>query len=392
MDSIKQVKEVMTSRQRIRMAFDHKEGDRIPLDLAATGSTGIMGSSYQNLRAYLKLPKKPSKVWDIMQQLVLIDEDVLVLIGADARQALNKPSSKWSLNIIKEGPDYKYIDEWGIGWRMPIKTGHYFDMYLNPLKDVQTIKEIEKYCWPNGADLARAEGVADEAKRLYEQTGAAITIRPMCAGIFDMTCWLFGFEQCMMNVALDIKLVDAVMEKVTDIKCAYWEMVLPIVGQYIDMAMECDDLGSQRGPLINPKTYEKHIKPLHTRLLNTIRKNTNAAIYFHSCGSIMDFLPGLIESGIQVLNPVQVSAANMGTRVLKKRFGKDITFWGGGCESQRILWRGSVQEVRDEVKRRIEDLAPGGGFVFAQVHNIQDGVPPQNLVAMWETFKEYSKY
>ncbi|MHB8276677.1 MAG: uroporphyrinogen decarboxylase family protein [Candidatus Humimicrobiaceae bacterium] len=392
MNIFKKSKKTITSRQRIQTAFAHKEGDCIPLDLAATGSTGIMGDVYQNLRDYLNLPKKPSQVWDIVQQLVLVDGDIRERINTDAQQVYIKPPSGWSLDMVTNNHDYKFIDEWGIGWRMPIKTGHYFDMYINPLKDVQSIKEIEKYKWPDGSDLARVEGVAEEAKQIYEKTGSAITFGPMCAGIFDMAAWLFGYEQCMINLASDIKLVDAVMEKVTDVKCMFWETVLPIIGAYIDMVMECDDLGGQNGPLINPKIYEKHIKPLHTRLLSTIHKHTDAAIYFHACGSIMEFLPGLIESGIQVLNPVQVSAANMDTKVLKKRFGKDITFWGGGCETQKILWQGTVQEVRDEVKRRIEDLAPGGGFVFSQVHNIQNGVPAKNLMVMWETLAEYGIY
>jgi len=392
MGTNKQKNELITSRQRIKTAFEHREGKKIPLDLSATGSTGIMARPYQDLREYIGLARKPSKIWDTIQQLVIVDEDLLLHIGADARQVLLRPSNKWKLKIIKDDKDYKFIDEWGICWRKPIKSGHYFDMYLNPLKEVQSIKEIEDYSWPNGADIGRVEGIDKEAKDLYKKTGAAITLGPVCPGALDMASWLFGHEKCMINIATNIKLVDAVMEKITDIKCAYWEMALPIVGPYIDMVMECDDLGSQRGPMINPKIYENHIKPLHKRLLSTIRKYSDAAIYFHSCGSIIDFLPGLIESGIQVLNPVQVSAANMDTKVLKKLFGKDITFWGGGCDSQKILWSGSVYEVREEVKRRIEDLAPGGGFIFAQVHNIQNGVPPQNLIAMWDTFAEYSKY
>lgn len=382
----------MTHRERLQKALAHEEADHIPLDLNGTGSTGICGRAYQCLRQYLGLPERPLKIWHVMQQLADVDEDFLSYLKVDTRHIVPNAPTGWNLEITERDGSWYYTDEWGIGWRMPIVSGHYYDMYSNPLRDAETIQDVERHNWPNPTDPARFAGLAEKAKQLYEQTGAAITFGPMCAGIFDMAAWLCGYEKCMMDIACNIKLVQAIMENVTDIKCKYWETTLPIIGSRVDMVMECDDLGGQYGPLFNTNIYEQYIKPLHKRLLGTIRKHTDAAIYFHSCGSIYDFLPGFIECGVQVLNPVQVSAAKMDTKVLKKEFGKDIVFWGGGCETQTILWRGTVQEVRDEVKRRIDDLAPGGGFVFAQVHNIQDGVPPENLMAMWETWSEYGKY
>lgn len=385
-------KDTMTSRERVNCALAHKEADRIPLDLNGTGSTGILPEAYQQLRDYMKLEKKPTKIWHVMQQLAEVDEDLLCRLGVDVRRVDPGNPSNWTLKIEEQDGYNTYTDEWGIGFRMPIEGGFYYDMYKFPLSGAETIADIESYDWPDPTDPARFESMAESALAQHESTGAAITAGVMCPGALDMACWMMGHEQCMMTIACNMKLVEALMEKVTELKCQFWETALPLIESKVDVVMECDDLGGQFGPLINPKIYRQYIKPLHKRLCDVIRKYTQKPIYFHACGSVKEFLPDLIECGINCLNPVQVSAADMDTKDLKKEFGKDITFWGGGCESQKILWSGTRQEVRDEVKKRIEDLAPGGGFVFSQVHNIQNGVPPQNLVAMWEAFAEYGQY
>lgn len=381
-----------TPRERVRAALAHKEPDRIPLDLGATGSTGICGHAYHALRKHMGLPDKPLKIWHVMQQLAQIDEDLLGPLGVDVRTLSSDPMGAGELEIFEKDGFYNYIDEWGIGFHMPIENGHYYDMYHHPLANAETIRDVERHNWPDPTELTRYEGLAEAAKKMYEETDVAITFASYGAGQFDMLNWLCGLEQGMMNLASNLELSLAIMEKVTDLKCQYLETTLPMVAPYIDVVMECDDLGCQNGPLFSPKTYHQYIKPMHTRVFDTIRKHTDATIYFHSCGSVTDFLPGLIESGVQALNPVQVSAANMDTKMLKREFGKDIVFWGGGCDTQKILWQGTTQQVRDEVKRRIDDLAPGGGLIFAQVHNIQNGVPPENLIAMWESWKEFGKY
>ena len=174
----------------------------------------------------------------------------------------------------------------------------------------------------------------------------------------------------------------------------YWERALALVGPNVMMVSEADDLASQDRCLVSRELYLKLIKPRHTRLFSFIKKEAQVPvrIFYHSCGAVAPLIPDLIESGIDILNPVQVSAAGMDTARLKKEFGKDLTFYGGGVDTQQVLPRGTPQQVRDEVKRRIDDLAPGGGFIFNTVHNIQADVPPQNIVAMWETLQEHGVY
>ena len=174
----------------------------------------------------------------------------------------------------------------------------------------------------------------------------------------------------------------------------YWEHALKLVGQNVMIVSEADDLASQNRLLIAPEIYRKLIKPRHARLFSFIKKQAAVPvkIFYHSCGAVSPLLPDLIESGIDILNPVQVSARDMNTRELKRQFGRDLTFYGGGIDTQRVLPRGTPGEVRDEVRRRIDDLAPGGGFIFAAVHNIQADVPPENILAMREALQEYGVY
>jgi len=172
----------------------------------------------------------------------------------------------------------------------------------------------------------------------------------------------------------------------------FFEDFLASVGKYIQVVVGGDDLAMQEGPLISLDLYRKLIKPRQKELFSFIKKRTAAYLFYHSCGSVSQFIPDLIEVGVDILNPVQVSAKNMDTHRLKKEFGHEISFWGGGCDTQKILSFGKPEEIKGEVKRRIRDLTPGGGFVFTQVHNIQPGVPPENIVAMFEAASEYGRY
>jgi uroporphyrinogen decarboxylase len=182
------------------------------------------------------------------------------------------------------------------------------------------------------------------------------------------------------------------MERVLEVKLAWWGAILPELGDAVDVVGEADDLGGQTTPLFAPRTYRELVKPLHAELFAFIRARTRAKVFFHSCGAIRELLPDLVEIGVDVLNPVQVSATGMETAALKRDFGRDLVFWGGGVDTQRILGGGSPDEVRAEVRRRVADLREGGGFVFAAVHNVQPNVPPGNLVAMWETWREEAAY
>lgn len=382
----------MTHRERLRTALAHQEPDHVPYDLGSMGATGIMGPAYQRFRQYLGLPEKPVRIWNVMTQLADCDEDLLQSLHVNVRRLPQGGPSKWKLEIVKQDGLKSYVDEWGITFCMPAEGGFYFDPRGHPLASAETVEDIERYPWPDPADPARFEGMVEQARRIVGTTGAGVSARALCPGALEIGQWLRGFDTFMMDLALNPDLAQALIEKITDLKIAYWDALLPQVKDWVDVVGESDDLGHQCAPLISLETYRKFLKPAHTRIFSAIRQHTDAPIFFHTCGSVYNFLPDLIEAGINILNPVQVSAAKMDTKILKREFGDVLTFWGGGCDTQRILPRGTLQEIRDEVKRRIDDLAPGGGFVFTPVHNIQADIPPENIMAMWEAWWEYGAY
>ena len=232
-----------------------------------------------------------------------------------------------------------------------------------------------------------------EVERLSKKGEFATVLAAGDAGIFERALWIRGFEDFLTDLVASPSLATSLLDMLTEMHIKYWDKALDAMGGLVQVVVEADDLGTQNKPLISPKIYRKYLKPRHKKVFSFIKKKApNVYIFFHSCGSIYDLIPDLIESGIDILNPVQVSAAKMDTKRLKKEFGNEITFWGGGCDTQRILPYSAPQEVRDEVKKRIDDLAPDGGFIFNTVHNIQADVPPENIMAMWETLQEYGKY
>ena len=213
------------------------------------------------------------------------------------------------------------------------------------------------------------------------------------AGILEMALRLRGFEQLFMDFVLDPELVCGLLDRIVEIKSVFWQEALEQVGDEVLVAIEADDLGTQNSLLISPDMYRQYVKPRHKKLFSFIKsKAPHIKVFLHSCGAVKPLIPDLIEAGVDILNPVQVSASNMDTKVLKKEFGDVLTFWGGGVDTQRVLPFGTPHEVREEVKRRIDDLAPGGGFVFNTIHNIQADVPPENIEAMLETLERYGKY
>ncbi|MBI5117123.1 hypothetical protein HZA56_11670 [Candidatus Poribacteria bacterium] len=236
-------------------------------------------------------------------------------------------------------------------------------------------------------------GLREEAQRLRD-TGCAVVFSLYGLGLFDMALLLHGIEDTLVDMMLNPALMEDLFDRINGFQMQLWERVLETVGGNIDVCLHSDDLGTQNGPMFSPELYRKLLKPRHTKLFSHIKKTakTEVKVLLHSCGSIRAIIPHLIETGIDALNPIQVSAARMDTKDLKREFGKELSFWGGGIDTQDVLPHGSPAQVKDEVKHRIEDLAPGGGFVFTAVHNVQADVPPENLRAMWETFQEHCRY
>jgi len=383
----------MNSRERLDMALNHKEPDRVPSDLGGTVLSSINHNVYGRLRKQLGLPDVEVRLADIVQQVAVVDDDVRAVLKVDVRDVAPRSSANFNIGIKDDMPDYTYFyDEWGIGWKMPKVGGLYYDMFHHPLKGEITQGDIDRYPWPDPAAPARFNGLRERARYAAEVEKQGVIIGGLCAGIMEMVSWMRGFEDYFLDFAGNTKLMEYFLDKMVDLKMAYWERALEEGGDYVSAVVEADDMAGQNGMLISPRTYRNVVKPRHKKLFDFIKSRTRAKVFFHSCGAVRSAIPDLIEAGIDILNPVQVSAAGMDSAELKRDFGRDISFWGGAVDAQNVLQTGGVQQVKDDARRRIEDLAPGGGFVFAPIHNIQHNVPPENVVAMWQTLHEYGTY
>ena len=384
----------MNSRQRVQLALAHKEADRIPFDLGGTVLTSIHVNAYRNLRRYLGLPEKEVAVMDVFQQIAVVDDDVRRRLCCDARNVAGRSSATFKIEIDEESiPDYRFFhDEWGIGWRMPKDGGFYYDMFHHPFALSNDVEDIKKYPWPNPTDPARFTGLAESARYVAEELGEPVILGGLAAGFVELAAWTRGFAKFYPDLVTNLEWMTYLMDTIIDLKLAYWEVALPLVGDYADVVQEADDLAGQFSLLINPETYRKIIKPRHKKIMDFIKARSKAKIFFHSCGAIREIIPDMIEVGIDIINPVQVSAVGMESGALKRDFGKEMTFWGGLVDTQGVFTSGTPAQVRDDVRRRIDDLGPDGGFIAAAVHNIQANVPPENIMAMWETLQEFGVY
>ena len=393
-------RETWTSRTRVEAALNHREPDRVPFDLGATVVTGMHEKAYRRLRRHLGLAEAAVEIEDPIQQLACIHDDVKDRLNVDVYGIKPGPPHGFAPALWSENGYDKMRDEWGIEWWMPQEGGFYYDMRGHPLADIGSVGELARVKsglvrpFPDPLDPGRYEGFAQRADDLVNTRQVACILGANVAGIFEMATWLRGCENYYRDLLANRPPAEALLDAVCEIKMEYWARALELVGENVTMVHEGDDLAGQDRLLIAPELYRDFLKPRHTRLFEVIRKHaaTDVKIFYHSCGAVAALIPDLIESGIDILNPVQVNAADMDTRRLKRLYGKEITFYGGGVDPQRVLPRGTPAEVRAEVRRRIDDLAPGGGFIFATVHNIQADVPPENIEAMWETLQEFGVY
>ena len=381
----------MNSRDRVRLALDHREPDRVPFDLGGTGLSTIHVTAYRNLRYHLGLLELEPEVAFLPEQLVRVDEDLAQRLEADIRPVLPGTASSFEYDFRDEGGYEAYTDEWGIGWRMPKEGGFYYDMYQHPLVAAQSLEEMKAHPFPDPLDDGRFAPLREQAEAAVA-TGKAVALAGPCAGIAEVYSWLRGYEEYYVDLARHGDWVGYMLDRLVEFKSAYWERALGEIGDLVDVVVEADDLGSQHSLLMSPRTYRQVIKPRHERLFSFIRAQAPVKVFFHSCGAVRRLIPDLIEAGIDILNPVQISAADMDLRELKREFGRDLVFWGGGVDTQGVLGTASPAEVKDHVRQNIEALAPGGGFVFATVHDIQANVPPENVMAMWEALQQYGSY
>jgi uroporphyrinogen decarboxylase len=382
----------MTPRERIIQSLNHQEPDRIPIDLGATIVSSIVKKSYIELKRHLGLPDEEIKMLDYVQQLPYLQDDLLRRFEVDFRLVQLPSATTTGVDIFEDGNYFAFIDRWGSKLHMPKKDGLYFDWVDFPIKEA-TMAALDAYRWPTPDPEEVNAELGRQAKQLYENTGYALVGSAVIGGgIFEQPARVMGMQNFLMALLTEPAFADRLMGTITDIYIESCSRYLDHVGPYIQVFTYWDDLAGQDGWMINPSLYRKLIKPKQKRLVESIKKKTNAKLFYHSCGATRELIPDLIEIGFDILNPVQISARGMDTRQLKADFGKEIVFWGGGVDTQRVLPFGTPAEVIDEVRRHIDDLAPGGGFVFAAVHNIQAFVPPENIVAAFDTARSYGRY
>jgi uroporphyrinogen decarboxylase len=380
------------SWSRVKAALEHREPDRVPFDLGGTETSGIHRIALRNWLSYNGLLGREPPVFSLATQSGTVEEEVARRFAVDVR-CLRARLPAGEPQPVVDGGSRVFQDEWGIRWRMPLDGGLYYDIASHPLAGFGTVREIEGYRWPDTGAASRYASLQQDAQALAAAGRPALVLERHTGGIFETSWWLRGLENLLLDLAAGPRLAEALLHKVLEHKLLYWDRALQQAGDRVLVAAEADDLATQSGLLMSKEMYRRYLKPLHRQLFAFIKgKAPGVRLFYHSCGAIRELIPDLIETGVDILNPVQVSAAGMDTRALKREYGRDLVFWGGGVDTQRILPCGSPEEVREEVKRRIGDLAPGGGFVFSAVHCIQSDVPPQNIQAMWETLQSCGAY
>ena len=382
------MKKEMTSRERVLAALSHKEPDRVPIDLSQAGGDGITLRAYENLIKHLGLPPRQIRVETKSSQTARPDEDVLERFRVDFRRLdLGSPDGFKDLPVGEDG----YRDEFGLVRRRP-KDGFYYDLVASPMAEIDTIAGIGNFAWPNPDDPGRYRGLRERAEKLHKETDYAVILQVNCS--FFLRCAeLRGWENFYVDLAGDPDFAKALMNRYLDYRLRIAERALEEVGDNLDVVLvSTDDFGMTDRPIISPEMFRELIKPIMKRMFDFFKERTPAKRFFHTDGAVYPLLQDFVDLGVEALNPVQVSAAGMGdTAKLKREFGSSLAFWGA-VDTHRVLPYGSPAEVREEVRRRIVDLGPGGGYVLCSVHNIQPEVPPENVVAMFDAAYELGRY
>ena len=411
----------MNGRERLLAAMNHKEPDRVPRDLGATPSSGISAIAYNRFVRHMGWKAGPARIYDVVQQLaqpadVVLDQcniDVL-----DAGRAFNAEESRWKAAKLSDGSD-SFIPAWfdpkpqpdgGMAVfsqgrmiaRMPYKATFYDGTYVaypdeipGDLSDLD--EQMDRVLWQKMAtppwDRAQEKDFWPNLRaavlKLRGESDRALVIGVGC-NLFEWGTFLRRIDNFLCDLLLDPEGVERLLDALMERHLASLGKVCEWLGDVCDVVKFGDDLGMDTGPLMQPDIYRQLFKPRHKMLNDYAHRYSGMKTLLHSCGSIHSLLPDMIEAGFDAVNPVQINARDMEPRRLKKEFGKDITFWGGGVNTRVVLNGESPQKVRDQVRENLDVFAPGGGFVFAAVHNILPDVPPENIEAMYQALDEYA--
>ncbi len=391
----------MTSKERVFRAVQHRETDRVPLDLGATLVTGIHAYSYSRLKEHLGLSKGLVEIIDTYQFLARVEDDVLERFSIDVLPLFGAYDplgvkcgvglKEWTMpngdscltskdfNPEPQSDGSHLLEKSGSLFRIP-KDGFYFDAIRPALAEVEDMEDIEMLFGFNGFTQEQADYYRKEAERLH---GSERAVVGEIFATFEIEFY-FGYEQGMMNLLTNKQMMIDFLERLTEMYKRNFILFRDAVGDAVDIITVYKDLGNQNGPSVNPVVVREVFMPPMKRFVQYVKENSDYAVMLHACGSIYEFIPDIIDCGFDILNPVQISARNMEPGRLKREFGEELCFWGGGVDTQRMLPFGTPEEVREQVRENAAVFSDGGGFVFNPVHNIQTGVPVENIVAAYD--------
>ena len=379
--------ETMTPRQRVAATLSHKEPDRVPVTLGGSANH-LTEQRYQLLRDHFGFEDAPRRTlvgfYTTPDYNPLLDH-----LGTDFRFIHIRPSQGFIANPV--GPGFQeFVDEWGLKHRL---VSGYYDLAGAPLAKVLSISAIDNFPWPDPYDPARLVGLKEEIEQLYYHTDYAIAAhRPVYGNLWEMTRLMVGMENALLLTVTDTKLFDYLVGKLAEVLDGFYDAFLGVVGPYVQIVEIADDYGTNVGPMFNPKVYAQFLKPRYRRTINLIkRKAPQAKVLLHCDGAIRKFMPDLIESGFEVLNPIEAHLPGMDPVGLKQDFGRDMTFQGG-VDVKRVLTQGSIEDVRREVRLRIEQMAQDGGYILAPAHNFGNDIPLENMLAFFEAGHELGFY
>ncbi|MFC1497037.1 uroporphyrinogen decarboxylase family protein [Verrucomicrobiota bacterium] len=412
----------MNSRERILAAVNHQELDRVPIDLGSNPSSGISAIAYGNLRKHLGIKEGHTRIYDVVQQLAQPEDMILDRFDVDVvdiGRAFNTEDSAWYDITVADGATAQY-PTWfkpehledgsrkaytkdGIHVASMPAGGTFYDQTCFPYLDGYPDdygnlpdamgkvlwSALVHSPWDHAGEEDFWEQLREKTLKLREETDRALMIVCGC-NLFEWGTFLRRMDNFLMDLMLEQDKVEKLLDALMEQHLAALRKVCESVGDIVDILRFGDDLGMDTGPFMQPAIYQKLFKPRHKILCDYVHKNSGMKTFLHSCGSIYAFMPDLIESGYDIINPVQTNCQDMGPERLKKEFGKHITFWGGGCDTRTVLNRATPEEIKKHVLERLEIFAPGGGFVFNTVHNILPEVPPENVVAIFDAVKEFN--
>lgn len=375
-----------TGRERVLDAVNHRESDRVPVDLGGSLVTSIHQKGHDALKSYLGInPDQPTEIARGRSLVARVDQEVQDRLGVDAWMLTVNSPDGWK---DEDGGD-RLTDEWGIVWERPEGFDNY-DIVSSPLQGDISIHDVQNMVWPEPVSHGYTHGLREKARLLRNSTDKAI-IANLAMQIHTQSYFLRGFSPYLMDMVLNPGLIEAIQDRVLEIFMERTRAIMNEISEFVDIVYVADDLGAQNGPLFSPQAYRKILKPRQKKLFETIKHGSDVKILYHTCGAVVEFIDDLAEIGVDILNPVQTSAAGMEAKILKARFGNKVCFWGG-VDTQNTLPFGTPAQVKEEVKRCIDIFAPGGGYVVAAIHNIRPEVPPENIVAMVEAVHEFGQF